>query len=187
MKSSSLARRYAKALIGIGVDDGSFEKLGRELGGFAELLGNHEGLATTLSNPSYPLLKRRAVLKAILDKLALNNLALSKTVANFLFLILDHHRMAAMPTIAEEYQTLADNHAGRVRAEVSAAKQPDLRELDQLKKALELRTGKKVVLSTIVDPKLIAGKVTRVGSLVFDGSIRTRLDQLQTELLANKI
>ncbi len=182
MKSGSLARRYAKALIAIGIDDKSYEQLGRELDTFAKLLESHRGLATTLTNPSYPLDKRRGVLDGVLKKLSP-----SKTVHNFLQLALDRDRIAYVPDIAREYEAMADEHAGRVRAEVVAAKQGDLLQLEQLKKALETRTGKQVVLTTRVDSTLIAGKVTRIGSIIFDGSIRTRLDQLGTDLLANKI
>lgn len=182
MKSGSLARRYAKALIAIGIEDKSYELIGRELATFAELLEGHRGLATTLSNPSYSLDKRRAVLNELLKKLTP-----SKTVHNFLQLALDRDRIAYVPDISREYEAMADEHAGRVRAEVVAAKQADLQQLDQLKKALETRMGKQVVLSTRVDPALIAGKVTRIGSTIFDGSIRTRLEQLGTDLLANKI
>ena len=186
MKSGSLARRYAKALIAIGIDDNSYEQLGRELKSFSELLVGHKdgsgGLSAALSNPSYSLDKRRAVLEAVLGKLRL-----SKTIENFLHLALDRDRIAYVPDIAAEFEAMADQHAGRVRAEVVAAQQSDLQQLDQLKKALEQRTGKQVVLTTRVDPELLAGKVTRIGSTVFDGSIRTRLDQLGNDLLANKI
>jgi F-type H+-transporting ATPase subunit delta len=182
LKSGSLARRYAKALIAIGIDDNSYEQLGRELLSFAELLEGHRGLATTLQNPSYALSKRRAVLDALLKKLSP-----SKTILNFLQLALDRDRIGYVPDIARAYETMADEHAGRVRAEVVAAQQGDLQQLEQLKKALEARTGKQVVLTTRVDPELIAGKVTRIGSIVFDGSVRTRLDQLGTDLLQNKV
>lgn len=182
MKGGSLARRYARALIRIGIEQQSFEQLGQELDQFAALLTGHQGLESTLSNPSYDLPRRRAVLEALLERLRP-----SQIIRNFLMMALDRDRMDSVPGIAMEYQKMADEHAGRLRAEVTAAKQSELAQLDELKRALEKTTGKKIVLSSSVDADLIAGKVTRIGSLLLDGSIRTRLEQLGTALLAGKI
>jgi F-type H+-transporting ATPase subunit delta len=182
LKAKSLARRYAKALMGIGIDNDSYEQLTKELAEWGELFAGHDGLVGALENPSYSLAKRRAVVDGLIDRFEP-----SPTVKNFLLLALENGRVALIPDIAAELQNLADERAGRLRAEVIAARKEDLDDLTQLQAALEQTTGKKVVLTSSVDERLIAGKVTRIGSTVLDGSIRTRLDQLGSALLEGKI
>lgn len=182
MKAGSLARRYAKALIAIGIDQQSYEKLAGELAGVAKLFSEHPTLAATLQNPSYPLAKRKAVMEGVVTRLNP-----SATVKNFLLLTVDRGRVEFIPAIAAEYQALADEEAGRVRADVRVATDADLQDLDKLKLALEKRTGKQVVISARVDPTLIAGKVTRIGSTVLDGSVSTRLESMGNALLEGKL
>ena len=80
-----------------------------------------------------------------------------------------------LPAIARAYRDLADAHARRVRAEVTSAEQLAPATLDRVRRSLEQRTGKKVIVEAPVDPDLIGGVVARVGDLVLDGSVRTQL------------
>ena len=78
---------------------------------------------------------------------------------------------------------MADARAGQVRATVTSAAPLGVTELDKVRRSLEQRTGKKVILETAVDPELIGGVVARVGDLVLDGSVRTQLEELRRRLL----
>ena len=180
MLSGSIARRYAKALLAIGIEKSQFDAFGPELVAFAELLGNSE-LRDTLHNPSHPLSRRKAILVAILEKLSF-----SEPVRNLLLLLLDRNRTEFIPSIARECRALCDEHAGRVRAKVVSAQPLDSAALTRLVSALESKTGKKVLLEQSADPELIAGMVTQVGSLIYDGSLRTRLQQLREALLEQR-
>jgi F-type H+-transporting ATPase subunit delta len=182
LKSGSLARRYAKALIAIGTDNKTSEDLGKELDNIGKLFASHDGLIAALQNPSYELERRRAVMLDLCKRLKP-----SETIKNFLLLVLDRGRVWLIPEVAQAYQALLDEHIGRARAEIVAAREFDLQGIDELTKVLEERTGKKIVVNTRIDPDLIAGKVTRIGSTVVDGSVRTRLEQLGTALLSGKV
>lgn len=182
MKNQSLARRYAKALIAIGSEHKNFDALNTELNAIAAIFESHEDLTSVLCNPSYNIEKRRTILVEVLNKLNP-----SKTLHNLMMLLFDRDRSELIIEIAEQYQIMADEKAGRVRAEVIAASQSDLDEIEKLKVVLEKKLDKKVVLSTAIDENLVAGKITRIGSSVYDGSVRTRLENLRTELLAGKI
>lgn len=173
----SIARRYAKALLAIGVSSNTYEKLGTELEQFAALMENKE-LKDTLENPSYPLSKRKAIIEQLIIRLKP-----SKSVQSFMLLLTDRNRLGALPGIAREYQRMVDEHAGRVRAAVTSAQTLSMTDVTRLKQALEQKTKKKVILEQNTDPKLIAGMVTQVGSIVYDGSIRTRLEQMRQTLL----
>jgi F-type H+-transporting ATPase subunit delta len=175
--SGSIARRYAKALLAIGVDSETFEKLGDELKQFADLMGNKE-LRETLENPSHPLSKRKAIIKQLVARLKP-----SKTTQSFVLLLTDRNRLGALPSIAREYEKMVDDHAGRVRADVTSAQKLSMTDVTRLKQALEQKTGKNVILQQDTDPELIAGMVTQIGSIVYDGSIRTRLEQMRQSLI----
>ncbi|MFH1132355.1 MAG: F0F1 ATP synthase subunit delta [Pseudomonadota bacterium] len=180
MIAGSVSRRYAKALLSIGIESNDYEQFGSELDSFADLL-KHAGLKEILQNPSYTQAKRGAIVKDLLSRLNL-----SKPVHNFVLLLTDRNRIGILPQIAEEYRGMADKQAGRIRAHVTTAKGLDSTNLDQLKTVLAQKTKKQVLIEESTDEKLIAGMVTRIGSVVYDGSISTRLTQLRESLLEGK-
>lgn len=173
----SIARRYAKALMAIGIDTKKYEIFGKELEKFGGMLDNKE-LQDVLENPSIAMSKRKAIVEALIKRLHP-----SQTVRNFVLLLMDRNRITALPSICREYQMLADAHAGRMRATVTSAQKLDLAMVSRLKAALEKKTGKKIILEQTTDPDLIGGVVTQLGSTVFDGSIRTSLEQMRQNLL----
>jgi F-type H+-transporting ATPase subunit delta len=175
----SLARRYAKALLEIGVKQSTYDTLGRELDRLAETFTKSPELRHALENPVFPLEKRRQVLEELARKLAL-----SKTVRNFVLLLLDKGRIAHLPAIARAHRTLVDEHAGRVRATVISARPLDPALESRLKAALEKQSGKTVLLEKREDPSIIGGLVTQLGDLLYDGSVRTQLARLREQLLA---
>lgn len=176
--AGAVGRRYARALFNIGVSKGNFEVLGQEIETFATLYAESSELRQALENPIFKAEQKLAVLDKILP-----HAAPSKLVQTFLRLLLDRRRISALPTIARAYQELVDGQLGRVRAVVTSAKPLDVLMESEIQRALERRTGKKVLMKTEVDPELIGGVVARVGGLVLDGSLRTRLASLQNRIL----
>ena len=176
--AGSVARRYARALFAIGVDRGTFEQLGQELGELAALWGASPELRQALENPVFKPAEKRAVLERVLPRVAP-----TQDVQRFLLLLLERRRISALPAIARAFRELADAHTGRVRALVTSAQPLGAGEMERVRRSLEQRTGKKVILEAAVDPALIGGLVARVGDLVLDGSVRTRLATLRGRLL----
>jgi F-type H+-transporting ATPase subunit delta len=88
-----------------------------------------------------------------------------------------------LPAIARAYRDMTDAHVGRVRADVTSAEELAPATLDRVRRSLEQRTGKKVLVTPRVDPTLIGGVVARVGDLVLDGSVRTQLEDLRARLV----
>jgi F-type H+-transporting ATPase subunit delta len=174
----SVARRYARALFGIGVDAGNFEALGREIGDLAGLWSASPELRQTIENPVFKASEKRAVLEQILPRVTP-----TAEVQRLVLLLLDRRRIVLLPAIARAYRDLADAHTGRVRARVTSAEPLGPGELDRVRRSLEERTGKRVILEPAVDADLIGGVVARVGDLVLDGSVRTQLQDLRQKLL----
>jgi len=176
--TGSIARRYAKALIEIGIQQQTFDALGKEVERAADTLRASPELRNALENPVFSLEKR----KLIMDELS-RRLALSKTVRNFIMLLLDKGRIASLPDIARAHRALVDEHAGRVRATVTSARPLDPMLETRLKTALEKSSGKTVIFEKREDPAILGGLVTQVGDTVYDGSVRTQLQSLREELL----
>lgn len=177
MATGSLARRYARALLQIGLEEKNLDQLGKDVQSLAAAVASSDELAETLSNPAFPRSDREKVLVAILEKIKAN-----KTTVNFTRLLLDRERVSAIPDISRELDAMIDDHAGRARAVVTSAVALSSRQLQSVVKALEKKSGKKVLAETREDPDLIGGVVAQVGDQVYDGSLRTQLRQLSAHI-----
>jgi F-type H+-transporting ATPase subunit delta len=177
--TGSIARRYAKALLEIGIKQQTYDALGKELDRAADMLKSSPELRNALENPVFALDQRKLVLDDVVRRLAL-----SKTVRNFVMLLLDKGRIASLPNIARAHRALVDEHAGRVRATVTSARPLDPMLETRLKTALERQSGKTVILEKREDPSIVGGLVTQLGDTVYDGSVRTQLQQMREQLLA---
>ncbi len=177
MRSSAIARRYAKALILIGREDGRADQYREELEAFVGLLEKEKSLAQAISNPLYNAKNRRNVLQAVLERLGL-----SRVINSFLLLLFDKGRLGSVQDITAFYNRLADELKGVVRADLVSAIRLSDETFERIRSALSKMTGKQVVLESREDPGLIGGVVTRIGDLVLDGSIRTQLQNLRESL-----
>jgi F-type H+-transporting ATPase subunit delta len=173
----SVARRYAHAIFDIGTSKGLYEAFATEIDALAAVYTSSPELQQTLENPVFKLDQRRSILEKILPRVAP-----SREVRNFALLLLERGRIQTLPAVARAYAQMVDEKLGRVRATVTSALPLDAATQTAVQRALERRTGKRVVLSTSTDPNLIGGIVARVGDLVFDGSLRTRLESLKSRI-----
>ena len=182
MTHSALASRYASALVDVatgpkaGVDP---HQLLRELRGFEEVLGASAELRTALTSPAVPPGRKRAVVGAIGAKLGV-----SRVARNFLFVLTDHRRIAMLTEVLEAFDLLSDERLGFTRAEISSARELEQRQRDSVSHELERLTGKKVRMRFAVDRGLLGGLVARIGSTVYDGSVRGQLQALGKRLTA---
>ena len=177
MKNLAIARRYAKALLLIGKEDGQTETYREELNGIAELIQGEKALEQALTNPLYDAAGRRKVLEAIIEKMNL-----SKLMSSFLLLIFEKGRVGFIGSINDFYQKLADELKGVARASLVSATELSSEAVDKIRASLSKRTGKDIILEIEQDPTLIGGIVTRIGDLVLDGSIKTQLLNMRESL-----
>jgi F-type H+-transporting ATPase subunit delta len=179
MITGSLARRYARALLELGVQQKNFEQLGKELDELAAMYSGSRDLVEALTNPVFAPSRRRTVLEAILDRVQV-----SPVTRNFTLLLFDRDRIAYLPAVAREMEAMVDERSGRARGSVVSARPLLPEQVAKVKSSLEKLTGKKIVLDKKEDPALIGGLVARVGDTVYDGSIRTQLEQMRERFLA---
>jgi F-type H+-transporting ATPase subunit delta len=180
VRSSSVGRRYAKALLSLADEQKQTTRVQKELSDFAVIWDASAELRSVFENPKVDVASRKKVLTAVLDRMAASPL-----VKNGLSLLAERGRLKHVPEIAEAFAAFASARTGTVTAEVTSATALPESYFTELKNALEKATGKTVVLVKKQDPTLIAGVVTRVGDRVIDGSVRSRLSELQEELLAH--
>ena len=170
MKNLAVARRYAKALLLIGKDDGQAESYREELDNIAGLVTGEKKLEQAITNPLYDAAGRRKVLQAIIDKLYLSDM-----MKAFLLLVFDKGRIGFLSNINDFYKKLADELKSSARRPVVSATELSSETIDKIRLTMSKMTGKDVILEVEQDPSLIGGVISRIGDLVLDGSIRTQL------------
>ncbi|MDR0355520.1 MAG: ATP synthase F1 subunit delta [Deltaproteobacteria bacterium] len=171
--SDILAKRYAKALLLLGLEDGKHQLYGQELEDFYQALSQAENGLWTLSSPAIPA---NAKSKALDSILAASDL--SVRVKNFLLLLLSKSRFNILKKIVSSYKELCDEQDGIIRGVLTAASSLTDSQISSIKGALGTLTGAKVELSVVVEPKIIGGLVARLGDLVVDSSLLTQLDRV---------
>lgn len=176
MRAPTIALRYARALLDLGIERKNFEQLGRELDRVAGLFHSAE-LAQLFRNPKFTVDARKGVLGELLRRVMVSSLT-----RNFLLLLVDRNRIAYLPAIAEAFHGLADEHSGRVRAEVTVAQKLSEPDAARLRTVLEKLTGKKVIVEQVEDASIIGGVITRIGGRVYDGSVKTQLETLRSSI-----
>ncbi|HZT29066.1 MAG TPA: ATP synthase F1 subunit delta [Bryobacteraceae bacterium] len=182
MTSSAIAHRYAGALVDVvtgpttGLDP---QQVARELRDFQSVLAESVELRLALVSPSVPGSRKKSVVARLAERLAL-----SRVTRNFLYILIDHRRIPALTEITEAFEMELDERLGFARAEVAAAHDLEQRQREALARSLEQLTGKRVRLKFSVDPALIGGVVARIGSTVYDGSVRGQLRAMGRRLAA---
>ena len=179
MSMGPIASRYARAILELADEAKQLDRVAKDLVDAAEMWKSSSELRDLFSNPSFSADVRK---KALVD--LTTRAAFSPLVKNALLYLNDRRRIEFLPDIAEAFGVLAEARAGKVRAEVISAAPLGEAYYLQLKKALEDVTGKAVTIDKKTDPSLIGGVITRVGDQVFDGSLRTRLQELTESLTA---
>jgi F-type H+-transporting ATPase subunit delta len=173
MVGGEVARRYARAIFGLGADAAARAKL---LGEVQTLAGEIEGsaeLTRAVLTPIHPRAERKAVLREVTQALGL-----SIEIRAAAEILVDEHRLNLLPAVRDELQRLVDAEAGRIPASVVSARPLDAAARAELTRALSRRMHAEVTPEFSVDPELIGGVVARIGDLLLDGSLRTQLAQL---------
>jgi F-type H+-transporting ATPase subunit delta len=177
MVGGVVARRYANALVELGSELEQLDALVEEMSAVAAAYEASAELQAALENPLFPY----QVKKNILADLA-QTIGLGQTARNAIFLLNDRRRMGVLPGIAQLLRELNDKKKGVIRAEVVTASPLSDSYFTRLQQQLEKMTGRKIAIDKREDPSLIAGVITRIGDVVYDGSLRSRLHELKSSL-----
>jgi F-type H+-transporting ATPase subunit delta len=185
MISSVVVNRYANALADVILSPGSdvqpTEAIA-QLRGFDETVQGSPDLRSVLGSPAIPVARKRAIIKDIADRLGL-----ARAVRNFILVLSDHRRAAGLAQMMDAFEILLDERLGFVRAEVKSAFEMNPVQRDELSGQLGVLTGARVRLRFTVDPDLIGGVTAKIGSRVYDGSVRGQLLEMRKRLAAGHL
>ncbi len=175
--SSTIAKRYARAFFDIAAEENRYEEYYGELLKFSSIVEKSDDLKDFLDNPIFDHDDKKAVVKTILDKISLSGIA-----ANFLNLLADKQRINALPEIVQCYREMMDEALKKVRVQVKTAFPLSVELSDGLAESLERLTGKQVEMTIEEDPSLLGGVVVKVGDTLYDGSIKSQLNNIRNLL-----
>lgn len=178
MSLRTSATRYAKALLDVAIKESDPKKIERDLTSVAAAMAESAELRRAMTNPGIPQDVRVNIVRAVTDKIGVE-LPLQK----ILKMLADRGRLDLVPLMADVYRERLLAHDNIVRATVTSAMPLTPAKLDGLAASLGELSGKKVQIETTVDPTLVGGVVARIGSTVYDGSIRTQLQKMKQQLV----
>ncbi len=170
----SIARRYAKALFSLADEQGQVEQWSSGLDALGKALSSSPELRDTLASPLFDKEQRRGVIAALAKALSF-----PETLTNFLLLLADRDRLAYLPAVIRTFRDLSDARLGRIRAKVTSAVPLTDGEAKAIAEKLAVAEKAQVIVESSVDPALLGGVVAQVGSLVYDGSVRSQLEELR--------
>lgn len=175
---STPARRYAKALLEAAIKQRAFSFVLDELESFHNLLRDSSLLQTLFLSPAISSAKKKKVLEDLSKKTNYQQLTI-----NFLTTLIHRGRLGILDQaiVSAEQQFL--ERQGIIVVEVMTARVLSEKENDDLMKELETFTGKKVQIENTVNPKLIGGIITRIGTTVYDGSVLAQLEQMKAKIM----
>ncbi len=175
----ALAERYAGALVDVALEKKQAEQVKRELSVFAALVRESVELHSFLANPAIPRASKHAAIEQLVARIGA-----SRTLRNYLFVIVDHRHAGILEEIEQAFSRILDARQGITQAEVSSAAELSAKEREALSAALGKLTGEKVQAEFTTDSALIAGAVVRIGSTIYDGSVRTQLERLRARMIS---
>jgi len=178
MSNRASASRYAKALLDVMIREGSPEQAEQELASLADLFERHEDLRKAMLNPAIPVTAKRSVMQQLVARVQP-----SRPVGKLMMLLAERDRLELLPDLLAAYRDRLMDYLQVVRAEVLTAISLPEERVAQLQQRLADVTGRRVVMTTRVDPSIIGGVVARIGSTVYDGSVATQLARIKSKLV----
>ncbi len=177
MSLQTIARRYAVALADVVTSRGEAREVQEELSAWEEMMRTNSQLLEVFRHPTISYEQKQRVVDALIERTRVR-----PTTANLLRVLLQNHRLADLSEINKYFSQELDRRSGIVTAQVTTARPVEAAAQETLRARLGALTGSKVRLEFGVDEDLIGGVVTRIGSTVYDGSVRGQLQQIKQRM-----
>ena len=181
MRDETVARNYAETLFELARRNESIQEYGDALGMVAGLLEDDSRFRTFVETPRIDDENKKDVIRKVFRDKA------PKQVINFVLITIDKRRQTLLREISEEYSLLLDNHLGREHVEVTVARPLDDTTANVVSEQLSKMLGRQAIPHIRVKPEILGGLVVRTGDMIYDGSVRRRLEGLRRRLLTVRI
>lgn len=178
MVRTSVARRYAKALIAVGKEDGAYANYGKELRTALGVFSGAPELYKVLLNPMYRIQERLALVTKAAESAKLSN-----AVTRLLIILVERRKIMLLVDVVAAYSRLEDELAGRIRALVESPVDLTQPALDAIRDRIKVSTGREVVVTFHKNPALIGGLVIKIDNTILDGSLKTQLELMKEKIL----
>lgn len=177
MIESTIARRYARALLLSSIEKNAVPATLEQFASLQAVFNDHPDLADTLENRFVDLQARYRVIEQVSQKMGL-----SEDLVHFLKLLIKKARLSLLNLMAQTFREMALEHLGQVEAEVVSASVLSADILAQLQKKLSDKTKKSVLLKSRLDPSVIGGAKIYLGNTLYDGTLRAGLEAMKSKL-----
>ncbi len=173
----AIARVYADALFGVATDKDELDAIHEQLGEFAEAMNESNDMRVFFFSPYFSSADKRDAISAAIS-------GASAELVNFLELLAEKHRMPAIFQIRRRFDELWAEANRRLEVTLTSAVELDRKVVDQVGEQVERQTDRAIDLETEVDPEILGGLVLRVGNMVLDASLRSKLERLRKGVAA---
>ena len=178
MTNRTAGTRYARALLDVAVKEKTdLDQVERELASIVDLFTQHKALAQVMLNPVVPVPRKRAAMEALTAQAQVMPM-----VAKLLGLLAERDRLVLLPDLLQAYRDRLLDYRNIVRAEITTTTALAPERAKAIEASLARATGRTVTLSTKVDPAIIGGVITRIGSTIYDGSVSRQLQKMKEKL-----
>jgi F-type H+-transporting ATPase subunit delta len=179
LRSASLQYANALADVALAQGTGAGDAAAKQLGEFGAAYLESSELRNFLSSPAVARAAKHGVIEKIVARIGAG-----KIIRNFLFVIADRQRTQLLPEIVAAFQQVVRRRRGVVEAEISSSVELTAAQKAELAKSLERITGKRVEAKYSLDAKLLGGAMVRIGDTIYDGSLRSGLNEMRALLAA---
>ena len=177
MRDETVARNYAEALFELAERHEGVDVYGDGIEVVAVLIDESDDFRRFLETPRIDVAKKKEVVRRVFGE------TLPPKLVNFLLITLDKRRQRLLREIAREYRSLMDEHFNRVHVEVTLARKLDEDAIEEMGKRLTTALGKTAIPHVRVKPGILGGAIFRTGDMIYDGSLRRRLDGMRRKLM----
>jgi F-type H+-transporting ATPase subunit delta len=176
MNTRASADRYARALLDVVAKEANPEQVQQELAAFAQIFSGAE-LNEVLQSPAIPPASKRGIVEALIARTNP-----SAPLAKLLLMLAGRNRLTLVPQLAKVYDERLMELRQVVQVEVTTAMPMASNHAAEFEQRLSKATGRRVRMTTAVDPALIGGAVARIGTTVYDGSVANQLARMKERL-----
>jgi F-type H+-transporting ATPase subunit delta len=166
-------------MVDVALAQGAAEPAAKQLRDFGAAYAESAELRTFLASPVVSIEAKHAVIEKIVARLGA-----SKIIRNFLFVLADHRRTQLIPEVIAAFHQVIRQRQGVAEAEISSAMELSAAQKKEMSATLARLTGKKIEAKYALDPVLLGGAVVRIGDTIYDGSLRSRLNEMRARLAA---
>jgi ATP synthase F1 delta subunit len=170
-----IAQVYARSLFEVAKEQGNLDRVRDELGEVADALEANRDLSVFFFSPYFSTEEKKSGIENVID-------GADPIVVNFLELLVENHRMPVIFRARRAFDRLWEEENKLLPVQITSAVELDSDVVDRIGEEIGRQTGRRVELTTEVDPDVLGGIVLRVGNSILDASIRNRLEQLRKQV-----